>query len=199
MKESIKFMYDIPYIKEIIGYLLIPFLIFIIVCSIIFLIYSKVTKDHENPIYKYRINLASLIVSILLIIVFLAMLLGFSIAFNEQLKKTSNTITLSYFVIASPVVPIIALIILFLKTIRLIKNKPNKQPKIECLTEIKNDENNSSNLELLTEETPKAKDNLIEQLEQDDPIKIPINEEEELIIIPEIPKIDQEKEDIEVL
>lgn len=220
MERSIKFIYDIPYIKEIIGYLLIPFLIFIIICSSILLIYSKCTKDHENPLYKYRINLASLIVSILLIMVFLAILVGFSIAFNEQLKTTSNTVTLSYFVIASPIIPIIAILILFAKMIRLMKNKPSKKSStplenLEVLDtktsnneeilsqEIKKD-NTKDKLEVLTEkDTPK-----LEVLEepttekQNDPIKIPINEQEELIIIPDIPEIKTEEEkdqDIEVL
>lgn len=127
MMQSIKFIYDFPYVKEIIGYLLIPFLVFIILCSIWLLIYSAKHKDHEDPIYRYRINLASLIVSILLILVFMAILVGFAMALKQQVDKTGGKFVLSYFVFASPLVPIIALIVLFIKVIKVIKNKPEKE------------------------------------------------------------------------
>ena len=127
MKTSIKFIYDFPFVKQIIGYLLIPFLIFIIICSIALLIYSAKHKNHEDPIYKYRINLASLIVSILVIIVFLAILTGFALAFKKQMESSDATFVLSYFVVGSPIVPLIALLILFIKMIRLMKNKPKKE------------------------------------------------------------------------
>lgn len=170
MQTSIKFIYDFPYVKEIIGYLLIPFLIFIILCSIGLLIYSAKHKDHEDPLYRYRINLASLIVSILLVLVFLAILVGFALALKQQVDKVGGKFVLSYFVLASPIVPVIALLVLFIKVIRVIKNKPRK----EEVDVVEKSENVSVAIEV--------------------PNDIPIQIQE----LPKI-EITEEKEDIEIL
>ncbi len=131
METSIKFIYDFPYVKQIIGYLLIPFLIFIILCSIILLIYSAKHKDHKDPIYQYRINLASLIVSILLVLVFLAILVGFALALKQQVDQMSGKYVVSYVVFGAPIVPVIALLVLFIKIFKLIKNKPKREEIVQ--------------------------------------------------------------------
>lgn len=133
---NIKFVYDIPYVKQMISYILIPFLIFIIVCSIILLIYSAKHKDHENPIYKYRINLACLLISVLLVAVFLAILIGFSMALKKEIEAANTTTMLTSFVIYSPMIPVLALIILMIKIIKLLMHKPSKRE----VTKIENQE-----------------------------------------------------------
>ncbi len=193
MKTSIKFIYDFPFVKQIIGYLLIPFLIFIIICSIALLIYSAKHKNHEDPIYKYRINLASLIVSILVIIVFLAILTGFALAFKKQMESSDATFVLSYFVVGSPIVPLIALLILFIKMIRLMKNKPKKE-EVQKIAD-------SQNLNLMMEEVDNPNQNnvTIETFPQPQLPPEVINQPPQITPDSTEPQIEKEKTDIELL
>lgn len=193
MKTSIKFIYDFPFVKQIIGYLLIPFLIFIIICSIALLIYSAKHKNHEDPIYKYRINLASLIVSILVIIVFLAILTGFALAFKKQMESSDATFVLSYFVVGSPIVPLIALLILFIKMIRLMKNKPKKE-EVQKVAD-------SQNLNLMMEEVDNPNQNnvTIETFPQPQLPPEVINQPPQITPDSTEPQIEKEKTDIELL
>ncbi len=120
---KVRFFYDIPYIKEILGYLLIPLLVFIILSSILLMIYSYKNKDHDDEKYNYRMNLFSLLISILLVAVLFAFLLGFAMAFKKQVDAANIKSTISYLVIVSPVIPFFALLVLLFKLIKVIKNK----------------------------------------------------------------------------
>lgn len=170
---DIKFFYDIPFVKEIIGYFLIPFLVFIIICCIVLLTYSAKYKDHESPIYKYKINLASLIISIFLTAVFLAILIGFSYAFKLQLDAQKIETPLAYLVVLSPIIPAFALIVLMVKTIRLVLQKPKKQDVLK--------EN--------------SKEEVQEQVEE---VVEETLEEETAEIMPEKEQAKEEKEDPEI-
>lgn len=170
METSIKFIYDFPYVKQIIGYLLIPFLIFIILCSIILLIYSAKHKDHKDPIYQYRINLASLIVSILLVLVFLSILVGFALALKQQVAQMEGKYVVSYVVFGAPIVPVIAIFILFIKLIKLIRNKPSKEETIDS----------------------EVSENISVAVEDQNQVQIQIQE------VPKI-ELEEEKEDVEIL
>lgn len=175
----IEFFYNIPFVKEIIGYLLIPILIFIIVCSIILLIYSAKYKDRENPIYKYKMNLASLIISMFLVIVFLSILIGFALAFRKEMLANDINTPLSYVVIASPLIPLIALIFMFVKMFNLIKNKPVKSKLIK---------EDRENLELM----------INDNIEKDEKTNVEVIDIEEDKTI-KTDKVEEDKEEIEIL
>lgn len=169
---NFKFLYDVPYIKQIIAFFLIPLLVFIIICSIILLAYSN--KGVNNIKYKYKANVFSIIISILLTVVFLSILLGFSYAFYKQMTAVGLKTPLAYLVIASPIIPFIFLISFFIKLIKVIKKKPPKE--IDSLEESK-----------IKEESLKENVDDIE----DEPVA-PITEEEVVDAFKEIPNIPEE-------
>ena len=121
---DVKFFYDIPHVKEIIGYILIPFLVFIIICSLALMIYSARHKDHESSDYKYHMNLYTLIISTLLVAALFAILFGFALAFKKQVEAAGIESIVVYIVEASPLLPFLSLLALLIKTIKLIKNRP---------------------------------------------------------------------------
>lgn len=189
---DVKFFYDIPYVKEIIGYFLIPLLIFIIVCSVLLLIYSSKHKDHENLIYKYKMNMASLIISIFLTAVFLAILIGFSYAFKLQMANDGVKSLLGYLVILSPGIPLIALVALVFKVVRLVLNKP--QQEVSDTSVIKEDKP----LEFISEplDTLSNKDDNMEVLKVEE---TPVDEHLEVLSVSENDNSTEDSEEIEML
>lgn len=121
---DVRFVYDLSYVKQILKYLGIPFLIFLVVSGIILLIYSLAHKDHDDPKYKYNMNLYTLLMSIVLVASLFAVLVGFAFAFKKQADAANIQSIIVYIVLAAPLLPFISLIALFAKTIKLMKNKP---------------------------------------------------------------------------
>lgn len=127
---GLKFFYDMPFVGDIILYLLIPLLIVVIICGIVLIVYSYKYKKSERKIFEYRMNVFCLFMAIILCLVFFAILLGFSFAFKIQMDKTELHTTLAYFALLSPIIPAIVEAVLITKIIKVIGNKPeNKQIK----------------------------------------------------------------------
>ena len=154
---NFKFLYDIPYIKQVIAFFLIPLLVFIIICSIILLAYSN--KGVNDIKYKYKANVFSVIISILLTVVFFSILLGFSYAFYKQMTAVGLKTPLAYLVIASPIIPFIFLISFFIKLIKVMKQKPPKN--IDSL-----EENNKK--EEIKENIPEEKEEKTNAITEDE-------------------------------
>ncbi len=123
---DVRFVYDLSYVKQILKYLGIPFLIFLVISGIILLVYSLAHKDHDDPKYKYNMNLYTLLMSIILVASLFAILVGFAFAFKKQADAANIQSIIVYIVLAAPLLPLISLIALFVKAIRLMKNKPTK-------------------------------------------------------------------------
>ena len=130
---DVRFVYDLSYVKQIIKYLGIPFLLFLIVSAFILITYYLKHKDHDDPKYKYTMNLYTLLMSIILVASLFAVLLGFALAFKKQVDAANIKSIIVYIVLAAPILPFFALLALFTKAIKLMKNKPvnNKDIQVE--------------------------------------------------------------------
>lgn len=125
-----KIFYDIPYIKGIMMYVLVPVAIVIVTVGIALFIYSRVHKDHENPHYNFVMNFWSSLIGIIITGAILAMAVGFSIAMTEKMQeyglveeKKMLYYLLKYFIII-PFIFVVCYIVKFLKTIYY---KPRKE------------------------------------------------------------------------
>lgn len=132
---DVRFVYDLSYVKQMIKYLGIPFLIFIVISASILLIYSIAHKNHDDPKYKYNMNLYTLFISIILVASLFAILVGFALAFKKQVDAANIQSIVTYIVLAAPILPLISLIALFIKAIRLMKNKPVRQDEEQIKVE----------------------------------------------------------------
>ncbi len=121
---SFKFVYDAPYVKEIVSFVFIPILLIIVLSIIYLLYYNKKVKDHNDPKYKYNMNLYTLIITMLLAAVFLSMLIGFSLALKEEMDRLDFDSLVCYLVLISPVLPALFLSYLTIKLVKLVKTKP---------------------------------------------------------------------------
>lgn len=143
-----KFIYDVPYVKEIVNYLAIPVIVIIIIGFAILAVYNKKEKNHEDPVYKYNVNILTLALSMIITVLFLSMLLGFSLALKGQMELYKFSSLICYLVLISPIVPGIYLIILISKLIKTVKNKPKKEEKNETNNDTNiGDDSNAETLE----------------------------------------------------
>lgn len=124
-----KFVYDVPYVKVLLKYLLIPVLAILLVGLIILYRINKKYKDHNDPNYKYKLNMISLYISIAITAFFLAILIGFALALRLQMKALNFNSVICFCVMLAPIFPCIYLIYLLVKLIKLIKNKPKAKKK----------------------------------------------------------------------
>ena len=201
---NFKFLYDIPYIKQVIAFFLIPLLVFIIICSIILLAYSN--KGVNDIKYKYKANVFSVLISILLTVVFLSILLGFSYAFYKQMTAVGLKTPLAYLVIASPIIPFIFLISFFIKLIKVMKKKPPKN--IDSLEENKDDLKEEENKPItesdviyaFKEELPPVinEDNNIENITEEDNEENIVKENNIESILKDIDNIENNPEEEEI-
>lgn len=148
-----RFVYDIPYVKEVLGYLLIPFLIFIIISGSVLMIYAIKHKDHEDIHYKYTMNLFTLIISTLLVASLLAILIGFALSFKKQVDAANIKSFVVYVVLVAPLLPFFSFLALLFKMIKLIKNRPNKEEK--SITD-----SNIETISVIEEQEPISEDNI---------------------------------------
>ena len=125
-----RFVYDIPYVKEVLGYLFIPFLIFVIISCAFLMFYSFKHKDHEDAHYKYKMNLFTLIISTLLVASLFAILVGFALSFKKQVDAANIKSFVVYVVLASPLLPFFSFLALLFKMIKLIKHRPSKKENL---------------------------------------------------------------------
>lgn len=143
-----KFIYDVPYVKEIVNYLAIPVIVIIIIGFAILAVYNKKEKNHEDSVYKYNVNILTLALSMVITVLFLSMLLGFSLALKGQMELYKFSSLICYLVLISPIVPGIYLIILISKLIKTVKNKPKKEEKNETNNDTNiGDDSNAETLE----------------------------------------------------
>ncbi len=132
-----KIFYDIPYMKGIVKYVLVPVIIIIIIAGLFLFIYSKKHKDHDAPQYNFVMDFWSSLIGIIVTGAILAIAVGFSFAMTEKMQeyglveeKKTLYYLLKYFIVL-PFVFVVLYIIKFLKTIYY---KPHKQKKDSSLS-----------------------------------------------------------------
>lgn len=125
-----KIFYDIPYMKDIMLYVLIPVLAVIIIVGTCLFVYSNHHKDHDDPHYNFVMDFWSSLIGIIVTGAILAIAVGFSVAMTEKMReyglveeKKILYYLLKYFVIL-PFIFVFWYIVKFLKTIYY---KPRKQ------------------------------------------------------------------------
>lgn len=121
-----KFVYDLPFVTDISMYLLFPLLLLVLVLSAILFIYACKHRNEKDKIYKYNVNMYSILICILLTIIFFAIILGFSLAFKIQMDSTGLETVIAYLVLLAPIIPAIVLIYLIAKLIKVYRNKPEQ-------------------------------------------------------------------------
>lgn len=128
-----KIFYDIPYMKDIMQYVLIPIVMVIIVVGVALFIYSKKVEDHESPRYNFVMNFWSSLIGIVITGAILAIAVGFSFAMTEKMReynlieeKKMLYYLLKYFIII-PFIFVLWYIVKFLKTIYY---KPKKEKQV---------------------------------------------------------------------
>lgn len=131
-----KIFYDIPYMKGIMKYVLVPVIIVILIVGICLFIYSKKHKDHEDPHYNFVMDFCSSLIGIIITGAILAIAVGFSFAMTEKMReyglveeKKALYYLLKYFIII-PFIFVVWYIVKFLKTIYY---KPSRK-KIENIS-----------------------------------------------------------------
>ena len=129
-----KIFYDIPYMKGIVKYVLIPVIIVIVIAGLLLFIYSKKHKDHDTPQYNFVMDFWSSLIGIIVTGAILAIAVGFSFAMTEKMQeyglveeKKMLYYLLKYFIIL-PFVFVVCYIVKFLKTIYY---KPQKKKKAD--------------------------------------------------------------------
>lgn len=139
---TFKFVYDMPYVKNMIHYILIPIFVLIIVTLILTFIYSKKCKDHNDYKYQYKMNILVIVFSLLLISLFFAILLAYAGALRNYMRLYDFTSTICKLVLISPIIPFIFLIYLLIKLVKTIddyskeKKKENVDPKLSNIDDV---------------------------------------------------------------
>ena len=118
-----KIFYDIPYMKGIMKYVLIPVIVIILIVGICLFLYSRKHKDHEDPHYNFVMDFWSSLIGIIVTGAILAIAVGFSIAMTEKMReyglveeKKALYYLLKYFIVI-PFIFVVWYIVKFLKTI----------------------------------------------------------------------------------
>lgn len=118
-----KIFYDVPYMKGIMKYVLVPVVLVILIVGICLFLYSRKHKDHEDPHYNFVMDFWSSLIGIVITGAILAIAVGFSIAMTEKMReyglveeKKALYYLLKYFIIL-PFVFVVWYIVKFLKTI----------------------------------------------------------------------------------
>lgn len=128
---TFKFIYDMPYVKNIIHYVLIPILVLIVVGLIITFIYSKKCKDHTDYKYQFKMNVLVIIFSMLVIAFFLAVLLGYALALRNYMEIYDFNSKICYLVLISPIIPAIFLIYLIVRLVKITNEYENEKEEKE--------------------------------------------------------------------
>lgn len=195
-----KIFYDIPYLKVIMTYVLIPVVIIVLIAGVCLFFYSKKQKDHEDPHYNFVMDFWSSLIGIIVTAAILALAIGFSVAMTEKMReyhlveeKKMLYYLLRYFVIL-PFVFVIWYIVKFIKTIyyKIQDNKINSNNSLESESVIEESKEvemeNEPQEEVKVESTlPPIEETLQEEMKQFD--AKPIEQKKDSTTIEEKPEI----------
>lgn len=117
-----------------IKFVFLPVLAIVILTAFIIMIYSKKVKQKDIQRYNYLVEFWTTLLAIMVIGALLAVTIGFSISLSESIKLynlVEGNEVIYYIVLATPLIPLLFLVIYIYRMIIVLINKPKKQRKIE--------------------------------------------------------------------
>lgn len=130
----VDFKYDFSFLLKMIKFVFLPVLAVVILTAFIIVIYSKKVKKKDIQKYNYLVEFWTTLLAIMVIGALLAVTIGFSISLTESIKMYNliegNEI-IYYIVLATPLIPLLFLVIYIYRMIIVLINKPAKQRKID--------------------------------------------------------------------
>ena len=128
------FKYDFSFLITMIKFVFLPVLAIVILTAFIIMIYSKKVKQKDIQRYNYLVEFWTTLLAIMVIGALLAVTIGFSISLSESIKLynlVEGNEVIYYIVLATPLIPLLFLVIYIYRMIIVLINKPKKQRKIE--------------------------------------------------------------------
>ncbi len=129
-----KIFYDVPYMKAIMLYVLVPVVVVLTVVGISLYVYSKKHEDHSDPHYNFVMNFWSSLIGVVVTAVILAIAVAFSVTMTERMEeynlvedKKMIYYLLKYFI----VIPIVFVIWYIIKLLKTIYHKPSKKKELQ--------------------------------------------------------------------
>lgn len=139
----INFAYDFSFLFKIIKYVLIPVLLVVTLTSFIIMVYSKKVKKKDIERYNYLVEFWTTLLAILIVGGLFAVTLGFSISLSNTIRMydlVKGHELIYYLVLATPILPLVFLIVYVYKIILTVINKPSENDKINNNQEDENDD-----------------------------------------------------------
>ena len=130
----VDFKYDFSFLIKMIKFVFLPVLAIVILTAFIIMIYSKKVKQKDIQRYNYLVEFWTTLLAIMVIGALLAVTIGFSISLSESIKLynlVEGNEVIYYIVSATPLIPLLFLVIYIYRMIIVLINKPKKQRKIE--------------------------------------------------------------------
>lgn len=129
-----KIFYDVPYMKAIMLYVLVPVVVVLTIVGISLYVYSKKHEDHSDPHYNFVMNFWSSLIGVVITAVILAIAVAFSVTMTERMEeynlvedKKMIYYLLKYFI----VIPIVFVIWYIVKLLKTIYYKPSKKKDLQ--------------------------------------------------------------------
>lgn len=130
----VDFKYDFSFLIKMIKFIFLPVVAIVILTAFIIMIYSKKIKQKDIKRYNYLVEFWTTLLAIMVIGALLAVTIGFSISLSESIKLynlVKGNEVIYYIVLATPLIPLLFLVIYIYRMIIVLINKPKKQKKIE--------------------------------------------------------------------
>lgn len=134
----VNFKYDFTFLLKMIKFVFLPVLAVVILTAFIIMIYSKKVKEKDIKKYNYLVEFWTTLLAIMVIGALLAVTIGFSISLSraiEMYNLVKGNEVIYYIVLATPLVPLLFLVIYIYRIIVVLINKPKEEKKQIVLEE----------------------------------------------------------------
>lgn len=134
----VNFKYDFTFLLKMIKFVFLPVLAVVILTAFIIMIYSKKVKEKDIKKYNYLVEFWTTLLAIMVIGALLAVTIGFSISLSraiEMYNLVKGNEVIYYIVLATPLVPLLFLVIYIYRIIVVLINKPKEEKKQMVLEE----------------------------------------------------------------
>lgn len=128
----VNFKYDFTFLLKMIKFVFLPILAVVILTAFIIMIYSKKVKERDIKKYNYLVEFWTTLLAIMVIGALLAVTIGFSISLSKAIEMynlVKGNEVIYYIVLATPLVPLLFLIIYIYRIIIVLINKPKEEKK----------------------------------------------------------------------
>lgn len=128
-----KIFYDVPYMKAIMLYVLVPVVVVLAIVGICLYVYSKKHEDHSDPHYNFVMNFWSSLIGVVITCVILAIAVAFSMTMTGRMREynlVEEKIMIYYLLKYFIIIPIVFVIWYIVKLIKTIYYKPKKESQV---------------------------------------------------------------------